>query len=471
MLDFLPPRRKVEEHVVNPRAGFGRGEHLRPKIVAGDVGPERAAQVLAEKARVGVRDIFAVRVDDEDVPLAVYVVRVVVVRLRRVQAVALVAAEGVLDERDGVGRRVGFRGRGLDGALVPAGSEQQAVVPDDPGMLHFDGAAARGVAVAVVDPLARSCGGDHIRAEFVARVVRSGGARDVHADVVGERRVGDDAVVLVGDEDVPLAVHAFGRVVVGDRRLAALAHIAADRRLHERLGVGAGLGFRRRGLERPLVPAGAEDEPVALHDPGMLGVLAPRLRVEEDVTHPVSVLGGGGEFHAVGVAGDVRSGRDVEADAGGEASLSDDAVVLADDEDVPLAVVAFAGVVVVERGLAPVALVAVNRGLHERLRERARLGLRRGGGGRGGSALRSGGALRSGRACGSLRSRRAAGACGAFRPLLAVRALARPGQKAERHQQNRRNRPMPHFETPPRAPRPGSRRTRALLDADARLLQ
>ena len=67
----------------------------------------------------------------------------------------------------------------------------------------------------------------------------------------------DQHMVLVVDKDVPLAVHAFGGVVVGD---GVIAGVAAEGLLHQGNGVVGGVRLGRH-LVTALVPAEAEIRP------------------------------------------------------------------------------------------------------------------------------------------------------------------------------------------------------------------
>ena len=63
------------------------------------------------------------------------------------------------------------------------------------------------------------------------------------ANQVGVGGVSDDGLVLIDDEDVPLAVNALWGVVVVERSLEAFGVVAVDGALDECLGVGSGIGL------------------------------------------------------------------------------------------------------------------------------------------------------------------------------------------------------------------------------------
>ena len=95
-------------------------------------------------------------------------------------------------------------------------------------------------------------------------------------------------------------------------------------------------------------------------DPGVLELVLAAGGAEDDVVDPMAVLGGGGEGGAVVDAADVDAlaGRADEIGPGGVGDGVEGAVDLFNDEDVPLAVDALGGVVVVEGGLVAVSVVA-----------------------------------------------------------------------------------------------------------------
>ena len=96
--------------------------------------------------------------------------------------------------------------------LVPAGSEEQAIVTHDPGVFLTVFAGFR-VYEDVVDPFARLGSAAQVVAVEVAGGVNAeaGIAPDEHGVVVGY-----GVAVLVDDEDVPLTIDAFLRAVVLD---------------------------------------------------------------------------------------------------------------------------------------------------------------------------------------------------------------------------------------------------------------
>ncbi|CAI8005769.1 hypothetical protein GBAR_LOCUS4389, partial [Geodia barretti] len=150
-------------------------------------------------------------------------------------------------------------------------------------------------------------------------------------------------MVLIDDEDVPLAVNALLGVVVGDGLLQAEGDVEVHGLLHEGLGVGGGVGLAGAAF----VPAGAEGNAVVDHHPGVLGLHNARGGIGIGVVEPGAVLvGGGGDGGPGGVGVGSQSLGDVLAHQVGVGGMSDDGLVLIDDEDVPLAVNALLGVVV-----------------------------------------------------------------------------------------------------------------------------
>ena len=78
----------------------------------------------------------------------------------------------------------------------------------------------------------------------------------------------DDGLVLIDDEDIPLAVDALLGVVVGDGLLQAEGDVEVHGLPHEGLGVGGGIGLTGTAF----VPAGAEGNAVVDDHPGVLGL-------------------------------------------------------------------------------------------------------------------------------------------------------------------------------------------------------
>ena len=158
----------------------------------------------------------------------------------------------------------------------------------------------------------------------------------------------DDGLVLIDDEDVPLAVNTLLGVVVGDGLLQAEGDVEVRGLLHEGLGVGGGVGLAGAAF----VPAGAEGNAVVDDHPGVLGLHNARGGIGVGVVEPGTVLvGGGGDGGPGGVGVGSQSLGDVLAHQVGVGGMSDDGLVLIDDEDVPLAVDALLGVVVGDGGI------------------------------------------------------------------------------------------------------------------------
>ncbi|CAI8005766.1 hypothetical protein GBAR_LOCUS4389 [Geodia barretti] len=160
--------------------------------------------------------------------------------------------------------------------------------------------------------------------------------------------VGYRVAVWVDDEDVPLAVNTLLGVVVGDGLLQAEGDVEVHGLLHEGLGVGGGVGLAGAAF----VPAGAEGNAVVDHHPGVLGLHNARGGIGIGVVEPGAVLvGGGGDGGPGGVGVGSQSLGDVLAHQVGVGGMSDDGLVLIDDEDVPLAVNTLLGVVVGDGGI------------------------------------------------------------------------------------------------------------------------
>ena len=120
----------------------------------------------------------------------------------------------------------------------------------------------------------------------------------------------DDGLVLIDDEDVPLAVDALLGVVVGDGLLQAEGDVEVHGLLHEGLGVGGGVGLAGAAF----VPAGAEGNAVVDDHPGVLGLHNARGGIGVGVVEPGAVLvGGGGDGGPGGVGVGSQSLGDVLA--------------------------------------------------------------------------------------------------------------------------------------------------------------
>ena len=111
--------------------------------------------------------------------------------------------------------------------LVPSRTEDQAVVLDYPRVLLLFLLSCR-VQIDVTDPLTFLCCRQHVLAEVVAIHVRSQRPFDVFAYVRRHRRVHYYTVVLVEDENLPLAVHALHRAVVGEGRVAPFGLVTIE---------------------------------------------------------------------------------------------------------------------------------------------------------------------------------------------------------------------------------------------------
>ena len=176
-----------------------------------------------------------VRVDDEDVPLAVDTPGGVVVVEGCADALGLVAVDGLLDERLRVGAGLGLGGDGSScglgfplrcdrGGLVPAGSEEVVATPDSPAVLQLL-PARLGVDEGVGDPVPGLGGlGEGGAVVEAARIdAHAGGAHELGASGIGNRV--DAVVALLQHEYVPGAIDALGGVVVGERGLDPLRFI------------------------------------------------------------------------------------------------------------------------------------------------------------------------------------------------------------------------------------------------------
>ena len=346
--------RGVDEHVADPRAVLVGGEYLRAVVTPRNVDRSIAdvgAQPLGDE-RVG--HAGAVRIVDEDVPFAVGAVGVVVVVDRRFASERAMQLRRPLDERLRVeAGLVDPRGA----VLVPAGAEDHPVAADDPAVLEL-GTVRRGVGEGVIDPgaLRRGQRFDDAPAGIavgVADFARAGAAQG------GIRRVGDDPIVRIDDVDVPLAVDAFRRVVVLDRRVAPQRAVELERALHDGLGVCAGLRLGGRTLG---VPARAEQHSIVAHQPGALELGRAAAGVDVQVVHPGAVgrcQGGDDAADGIAVGAEHFGGR--RAGPRTVCPVRDEYVVLVDHKQVPLAVEAFRGVVVLDRCVASVALIAGDR--------------------------------------------------------------------------------------------------------------
>ena len=201
-------------------------------------------QVAAQPARAvgtgAVDQAGAVQAVDEQVPLAVDALLGVVVLEGRFAAQGPVQLQGSLH----VGLGECARGVDLGGSiLVPARPEDQTVVPHHPGVFDLDTTQGRIVEL-VVDPGAVRAGhGDHHMPDRVSIWATGFGGRV--ADQV-RVAIGDQYVVLIEDEHVPLTVDALGRVVVGQRRIKAVVLVVVDGLLDEGLCVGSYIRDVRR---------------------------------------------------------------------------------------------------------------------------------------------------------------------------------------------------------------------------------
>ena len=186
----------------------------------------------------------------------------------------------------------------------------------------------------------------------------------------------------IDDERVPAPVVVGGVAVPGDGGLAALGLVARDGGLDvgDRVGAGLALGRQERVLgDAVFVPARAEDQVATPDGPAVLERLIAGRGVEDDVVDPLPCFRGGGEggavVHAPPVDADAR--RAQQLGAGGVGDGVEPAILpLLQDEDVPVAIDAFGGVVEVERWVEAFLVVAIKGLLDEVLGEGARAGLR-----------------------------------------------------------------------------------------------
>ena len=256
--------RWVDVHVIHPAPIFGGGQHVHAKVVTCDVRSQRAFDVLTYVGwHGGVDDDLVSLSDDEDVPIAVHTLRSAVVVERHVTAGGLVEVYCAIHEQLGVLAQFARLGGAI---FIPAGAEDQAVVPHDPRVLELHGVLVW-VPVDVVDPSALLGGGvDDRKSEGVA--VRPRLVFDVSTNESGNGCVGYDEIVLVDDEGVPIAVHTLRSVVVSDSSLSPLGSIAVYGFFHERLGISGWAGCRRTdgaGETLELIPHQSEFAPDSDH--------------------------------------------------------------------------------------------------------------------------------------------------------------------------------------------------------------
>ena len=298
-------------------------------------------------------------VDDEDVPGAVCALRGVVMLDRSVPSIRVVALNCLIHEYLRVCCGVCLY---VDVPLVPSRAEDQTIAPHDPAVLALVLVVVRRVDVHVIDPATIFIRGKHVHAEVVTRDVRPQGTLYVLAYVGGHSGMDDDIVVLVDDEDVPIAVDALRSAVVVDHGLAAGSIVELNGPVDECLGVCA--GFTRLG-RAVLVPSGAEDEPVVAHDPGVLRTHFAR-RVWEPVVDPSPSFNGTcGDNESVGVAVRVSGLLDIRSPSRGEEGVRDEEVVFVDDVHVPVAVNALLRVVVIDCSVPSKYVVEVDGAVHE----------------------------------------------------------------------------------------------------------
>ena len=157
----------------------------------------------------------------------------------------------------------------------------------------------------------------------------------------------------------PLALSA--RPVALDRRLApegvVALHGGLDHDAGECVGVELHLGVG-------LVPTGGEEQVVVALDPSvLLLVLVVGVGVAEDVVDPAARCGGGEEVGAVVASGrvDARAGRAGNADLLRRGGIGQRYAVRVEYEDVPRSVERRSGVVIGQRCVASVVLVALDR--------------------------------------------------------------------------------------------------------------
>ena len=223
---------RVEVDIVHPFA-FGSGAcDLYPKVVAVAICAERPCQVFPDVLwDSGMREDDVVLISDEDIPGAIYASHGVVERNGVIPAHSLVAADGKFDKGFGVGGWVGLGSHWL----VPAGTEDQAIMPDDPSVFDLVLIICR-VEVGIVHPFAFGSGGYDIGPEIIAGYVGSEGALNLLSSDLLDR-VSDHEVVLVSDEDVPCAIYAIHRVVERNGSVPSLGVIAADGLFHKGFGI------------------------------------------------------------------------------------------------------------------------------------------------------------------------------------------------------------------------------------------
>ena len=158
--------------------------------------------------------------------------------------------------------RVDGRGhQGLGGrvGVAPARGEQQPAVAHCPDVLERERAGGAGHKIPALrvgqhggHPPALRRRRQQLRGEGAAVGVGAHPALYVQPHPVGVG-VGDDAVVPVDDEGVPLTVDALIPALVGQGRLPALGLVAGDGALRDE---GGGVGGGRPGRDQAHHPAG-----------------------------------------------------------------------------------------------------------------------------------------------------------------------------------------------------------------------
>ena len=178
-----------------------------------------------------MREDDVVLISDEDIPCAIYASHGVVERNGVIPAHSLVAADGKFDKGFGVGGWVGLGSHWL----VPTGTEEQAIMPDDPSVFDLVLLICR-VEVGIVHPFAFGSGGYDLGPEIIAGYVGSEGALNLLSSDLLDR-VSDHEVVLISDEDIPCAIYAIHRVVERNGSVPSLGVIAADGLFHKGFGI------------------------------------------------------------------------------------------------------------------------------------------------------------------------------------------------------------------------------------------
>ena len=133
------------------------------------------------------------------------------------------------------------------------------------------------------------------------------------------------------------------------------------------IGLGGGAAGE---IGQNLIPAGSEDQPIVAHGPGMFELLVAGGQVLEDVIDPYPLFGSAGYGFALSIAGDIHPYRAMQALTQQiRVGVGDYLVVLIDDEDIPFAIHACGRVVVVNSGLPPLGVVALQGFLYHGHRE------------------------------------------------------------------------------------------------------